>query len=743
MNYTRFFILIALISSCQRAFDEPEISLKDYQIEAGFDVEVIASEPLLIAPVAIDFDAKGRIWVAQMPGYMNDLLGSDEDKPVGSIKILEDLDNDGIIDHAKTFLDSLVMPRALAHVYGGLLYAEPPYLYFTTIENDKPVNRVIVDSLYAADGNPEHQPNGLLLNIDNWIYNAKSNFRYQRKNGVWKKEPTTFRGQWGISNDNFGRLYYNNNSQQLLGDHVLPNRLIRNPHFTPKLGVRQRLTKDQRVYPLHETLVNRGYSPGVLNADSILVNTTAAAGLAVYRGGIFPDGYQQNVFVSIPEGNLIKRNVLTFFGDSTGAEQAWTDKEFLASKDVGFRPVNINNGPDGNLYIVDMHRGVTGHHAYLSPYFKKKNTKIRLDTITNYGRILRVQPTNAEQQMAIDFDALNAEALVRLLESKNGWIRNRAQHHLMYKNKTEVLAEVKHLALHSKNELAKIHALYVLEGWNALDFNFLRTVSRNGTSQVIAHALILMESFAEKGNVTETKELFKDLISKEDTTIDLYLCSVLGSWMKVSQEAFLQHWLTLWQRKKKRPIYKEALLSGLDGIEVHVKEMLQTRASFDDPELLKTLNGILQRKENNTVNAIFTRKSLSEDTRTAGAKMYFQICASCHGSNGEGIQGLAPPLNRSEHVADPERLALIILHGLQGPVHVGGTKYEFNLAMPGLLRNDEISDKNIADIIAYVTNAFSDDPKGLKQQQIKKLRTEIPKSGMEYTEAELLEFVKK
>ena len=172
MRVTFFILLISsfILISCQSDHKETEVSLEPYTIEEGFNLKVLAAEPLMKAPVAIDFDAKGRIWVAQMPGYMNDLQGSGEEDPTGSIVILEDLDEDGIADHSKIFMDSLVMPRALAHVYGGLLYAEPPYLWFVDIEDDKPVNKVMVDSIYAVEGNPEHQPNGLELNIDNWYY---------------------------------------------------------------------------------------------------------------------------------------------------------------------------------------------------------------------------------------------------------------------------------------------------------------------------------------------------------------------------------------------------------------------------------------------------------------------------------------------------------------------------------------------------------------------------------------------
>lgn len=742
MRFSISVLLVFLFLSCQKSFEEPVVSLDGYQIEPGFDLEVIASEPLLKAPVAMDFDSKGRMWVAEMPGYMNDMQGTDEDQPVGSIKILEDLDEDGVADHAKIFLDSLVMPRALAHVYGGLLYAEPPFLYFVEIEDDKPVNRIVVDSLYAADGNPEHQPNGLLLNIDNWIYNAKSNFRYQRKDGIWKKEPTTFRGQWGISNDNFGRLYYNNNSQQLLGDHVLPNRLTQNKYFIPKAGVNRKLTNDQRVYPIQATAVNRGYAPGVLNADSVLVHTTAAAGLMVYRGGAFPKGYDQNVFVSIPEGNLIKRNVLTFTGDSTIAKQAWEGKEFLASTDDGFRPVSLYNGPDGSLYIVDMHRGIIGHHAYLSPYFKKKTEENRLDTLTNFGRILKVKQTDFSPKEIPDFDDLEERELVELLNDKNGWIRNRAQHNLVFKGKKEVLQQLKALALNTDTEWAPIHALYVLEAWNALDFDFLSEVAEVSPPKTAVHALVLMEQFVSEEYIGKAEGVLDDLRRKNDPLLNLYLCSTMAKWNQVYNSLYVPL-ISLYIRHKDNPMYREALLSGLEGQEEVFIERIKSLGRHDQTGLLPYLEKIVENRKAETVNPIFTREALHEDNRTAGAKLFFQICASCHGRNGEGIDGLAPPLQGSEHVADAERLALIILHGLQGPVAVKGKQYNFNLAMPGLIRNETISDKDISDVMAYVSNAFSDNPEFLKKGKVAELRKVIPKSGAEYTEEELLQYAEK
>lgn len=744
LSFSFFFSLSLIVFSCKPSFNEPQISLEDYKVEEGFELEMVASEPLLTAPVAIDFDTKGRIWVAEMAGFMVNLEGDDEDLPSGSIKILEDLDNDGIMDHSKTFLDSLVMPRALALVYGGLLYAESPNLYFVEIKDDKPVNRVLVDSLYATVGNPEHQPNGLMMNLDNWIYNAKSNFRYQRKDGVWKKEPTTNRGQWGISHDNFGRLYYNNNSTQLLGDHILPNRLVRNKYFIPRKGVDETLTKDNRVYPLHAASVNRGYEEGVLNQDSLLVNVTAACGPLVYRGGMFPADYDQNVFVCVPEANLIKRNILSFYGDRVEAKQAWQGKEFLASTDEGFRPVNLSNGPDGNMYVVDMHRGVIQHYAFLSPYLKKISAEKKLDTILDYGRILRVRSKDKLAREIPDLETLPAPRLLDFLKDSNGWIRDRAQQYLIHKNDKGVLPGLKEMALDNNSPLAQLHALYVLKGLNVLSFDFLQQLAISGGPEATAHALVLMEDYASEKNVPKAKDLFAELLNRNEPMLDLYLSTTLGIWAKYDQEVFFSFIYDLSSKYKDNIIVQEAILSGSEGVMSALKLKLEEKDNLKNTDLDVLAAASLERQENNRPNYIYSTQIARADSRTNGAILFRQICASCHSSSGEGIRGLAPPLVGSEYISNHlEQLGLIILHGLKGPLLINGEVYDNNHQMPGLKYNKSLSDKDISDIISYVTNAFSVNPKGLKPEKIKELRGVSSKDGMEYTEKELFEQIGK
>ncbi|MEX0275604.1 MAG: c-type cytochrome [Flavobacteriaceae bacterium] len=735
-------LLIFLICACRPSYEEPRVSLERYHLEDGFSMQVVASEPLLRAPVAIDFDNKGRMWVVGMSDFMTSLDGGDDQAPTGTIKILEDRDRDGIMDHAKVFMDSLRFPRALALVYGGVLYAEPPNLWFVGIENDRPIQRVLVDSLYAVEGNPEHQPNGLHLNLDNWIYNAKSHYRYRRIGEKWVKEATSFRGQWGISHDNFGRLYYNDNSTQLMGDYVLPNLLSRNPYWVPKKGISRTLTGDQRVYPMHPGLVNRGYVKGVLNADSLLVNVTAACGPLVYRGGAFTEEYDQNAFVCIPEANALKRNILSFHGDSISAQQAWEEKEFLVSTDEGFRPVNLTGSVDGNLYVVDMHRGVIQHHAYMSPYMKKGIVQRKLDTMVNMGRILKIWKEGQVPMDPIDFDTLTAKELVSLLSHKNGWIRDRAQHCLVYRNHGEAIPDLKKLSATTENPLAQIHALRTLEGLNALDFDVLIEAGSNCGPEVASHVVVLMQTFVAEEHWPRAKELFLSMWALKDKGLDIYLATVLGQWKTASGGASMDLMQKILSQNRNSMMLVEAALSGLNTLDF--LEGDRPREVFGEPHALwsTSVEQLMANMEGQRKNRIFSTQMMGGDTRTRGAKMFKKLCAACHGIDGAGLTAVAPPLEKSEYVADPKTLGLVLLHGLKGPIQVAGVEYTFNNAMPGLMGNTTVSDADIVDIISYVTNAFSDRAHVLDHATLEELKKVRPTSG-EYTAEELNAFLKR
>ncbi|TNF44048.1 MAG: dehydrogenase, partial [Cytophagales bacterium] len=163
----------------------PEEELKTFQVESGFEVQLVASEPMVEAPVHIQFDEDGRLWVLEMRGYMNDIEGSEEKLPVGSVAVLEDTDGDGMMDKRTVYLDSLVMPRSLGLYKNGALIAENNALWWTEDQDGdgRADIKSLVDSTYSANGLPEHTDNGFVRNVDNWYYSAKSRLRYKNISG--------------------------------------------------------------------------------------------------------------------------------------------------------------------------------------------------------------------------------------------------------------------------------------------------------------------------------------------------------------------------------------------------------------------------------------------------------------------------------------------------------------------------------------------------------------------------------
>jgi len=331
----------------------PEEELNSFQIEQGFRIQLVASEPMVQDPVFITYDPDGRLWVVEMRGFMPDIDGQGEKAPVGRVSVLEDINGDGKMDVSHIFLDSLIMPRAMALVRDGILIAENRSLWLVEDldKNLKGDNKKLIDSTYANSALPEHTDNGLWRGMDNWYYSAKSRLRYKWSGNQWIRDSTEFRGQWGICHDDEGRLYYNYNWSQLHADLVPPDYLSRNKNHTPTSGIDHGLTIDRRIYPIRPNpAVNRGYIPGTLDSTGKLLEFTAACAPLMLRSIQFPKTFQKNVFVCEPSGNLIKRNVVEESGFTLTVYDPHPGIEFLASTDERFRPVNLPLPPGTNTF---------------------------------------------------------------------------------------------------------------------------------------------------------------------------------------------------------------------------------------------------------------------------------------------------------------------------------------------------------------------------------------------------------
>ncbi|MEO5959267.1 MAG: hypothetical protein ABIR80_09130, partial [Opitutaceae bacterium] len=445
----------------------PAASMSTIRLVAGFKLEVAASEPMIEDPVALSFDEDGRAYVVEMRGYMLDIDRTGEREPISRISRLEDTDGDGRFDKSTVFVDKLILPRAVAAMADGIFYVSDYQLYFARdTDGDGRADRTeLVDADYGR-GNVEHAPNAFFRAMDNWIYNGESPTRYRFVNGTLVKQSTEQRGQWGMTQDNYGRLLYNVNNSQLLGDFTPPNYMSRNAHHPSSAGLNLFVATEQRVFPIRvNTAVNRGYSPEVLDPASgkAFVFASSCSPL-IYRGDNFPSEFVGSAFVADPALNLLKRNIVLDRDLTLTSRFAYDDREFLASTDERFRPSNLYNGPDGALWVVDLYHGVAQYSQFMTAYLRRETLARGLDKGIHHGRIYRVVST-AKSPTA--FPRLSREtslALVARLSHANGWIRDTAQRLLVERSDRSVVPALMQLVERGTDQLGRIHALWTLEG---------------------------------------------------------------------------------------------------------------------------------------------------------------------------------------------------------------------------------------------------------------------------------------
>ena len=553
----------------------PQEAMKTFKVAAGFEVQLVAAEPLIEAPIALSWDDQGRLYVVEMRGFMHDVDGTGEDQPIGRVSRLEDPNGDGVMDKATVFADKLVLPRAVMALGDGALIGEPPNLtWYRDTDGDGVADKkeVVSDKFGTAGGQPEHMANSPTWMLDNWIWCSNHPVRYRFQNGKFTSVPTQGFGQWGRSQDDWGRQYFNYNSDFLRCDLVPPEFYARNPRLAERTAINYQVMRDQTTWPAMQTPgVNRGYIEdsrkadgtfvkGTLRPDGTLQSCTATCGAAIYRGDLFPAEFRDNAFLPEPSGNLVKRIVVSESDALLNAKNAYDKSEFLTSTDERFRPVNAYTGPDGALYIVDMARGVLQHKGFLTYYLVANIQERKLEQPLNLGRIYRIVPTGAKPVLV----TLPREpvAIVPLLAHTNGWVRDTAQRVLVERGDASVVETVKSLATTGSTAQARLHALWALEGLGALTPDFITARLGDADPQVRCAAVRLTDR-------TLAPELVK-LVDDPSTAVRLNLAFVLSALPGPEVEQAL---VTLLEHGG-GPAIAEATASGRMGRELEFLEML-------------------------------------------------------------------------------------------------------------------------------------------------------------------------
>jgi putative membrane-bound dehydrogenase-like protein len=534
MNRNTISVLLLLflitVSCTKKRYKDaltPEQELESFDLDKDFTAELFAAEPQITNPVEMVFDEFGGIYLVEMPDYP---YKPDEGKGTGRIRKLIDSDGDGKIDQSVVFADSLSEATSILPYQGGLLVTAAPDIFYmkdTTGDFRADLKEVIFTGFFK--NNSETQITSLRYGIDNWIYASNhgqageitfqrkpdapsisvkgGDFRFRLDRGLFEVE--TGPAQFGQTLNDWNHRFVTQNTLYIQQS-VIPWRYIhRHENLPVTRGVKnvgdpegimfqrtpppywraERTRRRQEQYA-EQKLDRKEYAEG---------HFTGASGGTHYGGHAFPEGYYGSIFTGDVAGNLVHRSVMKQYADSVfyQAQRAGSDKsrEFLASEDPWFRPVNFSVGPDGNLYILDMY-----HQHIETPVSIPEDlqTDMDFDNGKQYGRIWRIVPKNAKarEKLTADLSGMTSQQYVQMLTHPNQWNRIQAQRLLVERQDKTAVASLIELCKTHQDPRTRLHALYTLEGMDALDAELVKLALNDAHAGVREHGVILAERYA-------------------------------------------------------------------------------------------------------------------------------------------------------------------------------------------------------------------------------------------------------
>ena len=651
----------------------PAEELKQFQLPPGYHLELVLSEPDIKEPVIAAFDGNGRMFVAEMRSYMQDIDGRNELIPAGRVSLHWSSKGDGHYDRHTVFADKLILPRMLLPLADGVLIGETDtsdiYLYRDTNGDGISDEKTLWYAGGRRGGNLEHQPNGLLWAMDNWLYSTYNAYRLRGPGTNVVREPTGPNGgQWGITQDDFGKPWFID-----AGGERGPMS-FQVPIVYGSFRVKDEFSTDyMEVWPLVGLADVQGGPIRFRPENKTLNHFTATCGNVIFRGDRLPADLRGDLLFGEPVGRLIRRTKVDVKDGLTYLRNAYEKSEFIRSTDPNFRSVNMTTAPDGTLYIVDMYRGIIqeGNWVREDSYLRKVVQQYQLDKNFGMGRIWRLVHDNFKPGPQPRMNDEMPAQLVAHLEHPNGWWRDTAQKLLVMRGDKSVVPALQKMARSNANPLARLHALWTLEGLDMIDATLVRDAMKDTNPQVRVGAIRVSETLYKAGDKSVTGDI-RALAKDSDPAVVM--------------QSILTANLLKWPDA--RP-FIEATIAGSSS--VGVKE-------------IGTQMIAPPRQETPEVQLTAGEKKLMD----RGKAIYQELCFACHGPDGKGMKvdgapagtTLAPPLGGSKTVlGHRDGMINVVLHGLTGPV--GGRKYD--ALMVPMASND---DEWIASVVSFIRNSF-------------------------------------
>ena len=543
----------------------PEAALASFRLHPGFSIKQIAHEPLVKDPVCFDWSADGRLWVVEMGDYP---LGIDgQGTRGGVVRTLVDTNHDGVYDTSTVFLDGINFPNGIVAWRKGVIISAAPDIFYaedTDGDGRADVRRVLFSGF--IEGNQQHRANIADADFNLWIHGANGDsggsirtigrvdgsagssmptaggpvtisghdFRFNPETGEFQ----TVEGQtqFGRRRDDWGEWFGNNNSTW--GWHwFLPERyLARNPFLAVKTTLRH-----FAQYPNATRVFHSSRSMQRFNDVGMQNYVTSACSPTPYRDSLFGPEFESCIFVCEPVYNAVHCEILTPDNASFSSHRATgeSETEFLMSSDNWFRPVFTRTGPDGALYVADMYRLVIEHPEWI-PADVQKHIDLRAGA--DMGRIYRVAPTTAPAARPVPaLPTMDTTALVAALDTPNGWQRDTVQRLLWERKDPAAVPGLSRLAESAANPKTRLHALYLLQGLNALKPGTLLSALESTEPRLRKQALILSERFlripptadarnARPDEIASLTQAIQARAADADPRVRFQLALSLGEW---------------------------------------------------------------------------------------------------------------------------------------------------------------------------------------------------------------------